>query len=68
MDFVLANSADLMKCRIKWHFIWVFTVCYSTLLGVSGLQRVKDKFTVLFNLEGGMGPMAPIFIKWLHAI
>ena len=23
------------------HFIWVFTVCQSTHLGVSGLQRVK---------------------------
>ena len=24
-----------MKCRILWHFIWVFTVCESTPLGVS---------------------------------
>ena len=30
-----------MKCHIMWHFIWVFTVCKSTHLGVSCLQRVK---------------------------
>ena len=32
-----------MKCHIMWHFIWVFTVCQSTCLGVSGLLRVKGK-------------------------
>ena len=30
-----------MKCCIRHYFIWVFTVCQSTHLGVSGLQRVK---------------------------
>ena len=27
-----------MKCDIMWHFIWVFTVCLSTHLGVTSLQ------------------------------
>ena len=30
-----------MKCRIMRHFIWVYNVCQSTRLGVSGTQRVK---------------------------
>ena len=29
-----------MKCCNMQHFIWVFTVCQSTCLGVSGAQRV----------------------------
>ena len=28
-----------MKCSVMRHFIWVFTVCQSTRLGLSGLQR-----------------------------
>ena len=31
-----------MKCCSMRHFIWVFTVCQSTHLGVSGLQRVNN--------------------------
>ena len=34
----------LMKCRNMRHFIWVFTVCQSTLLEVSIRQRVKRVF------------------------
>ena len=34
IDFVLANSAD----PDEMHLIWVFTVCQSNHLGVSGLQ------------------------------
>ena len=30
-----------MKCRIMLHFIWVFTFCQRTRLGVSTIQRVK---------------------------
>ena len=30
----------LMKYRLMWHFIWVFTACQSTLYGVSSPQRV----------------------------
>ena len=30
-----------MKFRFMRHFIWVFTVCKSTRLGVSRIQRVK---------------------------
>ena len=29
----------LIKCRLKRHFIWVFTVCHSTSLGVSSPQK-----------------------------
>ena len=39
IDFVLANSADPDEMP---HFIWVFTVCQSTCLGVSAPQRVND--------------------------
>ena len=35
--FYLANSADLDEML---HYIWVFTVCGSTHLGVSGIKRV----------------------------
>ena len=31
----------LMKCSIMLHFIWVFTVCQSTSLGVSRTERVS---------------------------
>ena len=31
-----------MKCSIMLHFILVFTVCQSTYLGVSSIQRVKS--------------------------
>ena len=37
-----------MKCHIMWHFIKVFTVCQSTCLGVSSLQRVKDDNLLIF--------------------
>ena len=30
-----------MKCSIKLHFIWVFTICQITRLGVSRIQRVN---------------------------
>ena len=30
-----------MKCSIMLHYIWVFTVCKSTHLGVSRIQRVN---------------------------
>ena len=32
-----------MKCSIMLHFIWVFTVCISTCLGVSRIQKVKNE-------------------------
>ena len=35
-----------MKCRILRNFIWVFTVCQSTLLGVSNIRRVKGAYVV----------------------
>ena len=31
----------LMRCRIKWHFILVFTVCQIAHLGVTGIKRFK---------------------------
>ena len=36
-------SAEVRLRGIMQHFIWVFTVCQSTRLGVSGLQRVNKK-------------------------
>ena len=54
-----------MKCSIMLHFIWVFTVCKSTYLGVSPIQRIKIDFKffmtfllgcLLYHLIG----MAPI--------
>ena len=42
--FILENSVDLMKCHILWHFIWVFSVCQSTHLRVSSIQRVMSIF------------------------
>ena len=39
IDVVLANNAD--PDEIMRHFSWVFTVCQSIHLGVSGSQRVK---------------------------
>ena len=30
-----------MKCRMMRNFIWVFTVCKNTCLGVSRIQKVK---------------------------
>ena len=36
-----------MKCRILRHFIWVFTVCKSTPLGASNIQRVKITYLQL---------------------
>ena len=41
--FVLANSANPDEMYLMRHFIWVFTVCHSTHLGVSSPQRVNNK-------------------------
>ena len=38
----------MIKCRIMRHFIWVFTICQSTRLGVSDLQSVTQ---VIFKTE-----------------
>ena len=48
-DIVLANSTDLVESCVLQHFIWVFTVCQSTCLEVSSLQKVK--MTNLFSEE-----------------
>ena len=41
-DPLLLNKQwNLMKSRMMQNFIWVFTVCKSTHLGVSPIQRVK---------------------------
>ena len=36
-----------MKCRILRHFIWGYTVCKSTRLRVSRIQRIKAKICSL---------------------
>ena len=38
----VSTVQTLMQCLIWWHFIWVCTVCQSTHLGVSSLERVTD--------------------------
>ena len=44
---------DLIKYSIMLHFIWIFTVCQSTYVGVSSKQRVngcvKDKTNELIK-------------------
>ena len=45
IDFVLGYSADPeeMPHHAVWHFIWFFTVCQSTSLGIPGTQGVKSR-------------------------
>ena len=55
IHFVFKQTVQtLMKGHIVHHFIWVFTVCLSTGLGVSNLQRIKIKFNIckILNLNG----------------
>ena len=40
-DHFYLKSVDPDEMPHMWHFIWVFTVCKSTHLGVSNIQRVK---------------------------
>ena len=40
----LQTVKTLMKCSIMLHFIWVFTVCKSTCLGISQVQRCNQLF------------------------
>ena len=42
----------LMKCSMTLHFIWCFTVCQSSRLGVSSIHRFK----AVQNLK-----MSPVF-------
>ena len=42
--FTFTNSVDPDECHMMWHFIRVFTVCKSTRLGVSHIQRVNRQF------------------------
>ena len=39
-----------MKCSMMLHFIWVFTVCKSTHLGVSPIQRVNYIYIFLVEI------------------
>ena len=44
-----------MKCRIMWHFIWVFTVCHSAHLGApvyKGLWIAFDTMPILSRCRG----------------
>ena len=50
-----------MKCSIMLHFIWVFTVCKYTHLGVLRIQRVnecmpsiKTHIRKVYVFEGGI--------------
>ena len=39
--FISETVQTLMKCSSMLHFIWVYTVCQTTRLGVSSIQRVN---------------------------
>ena len=44
-SFLYANYTDYKWCTRNYllqHFIWVFTVCQSTALGVSSVKKVKE--------------------------
>ena len=41
----------LMKCSIMLHFIWVFIIWQTTLLGVSSIQRVNSPLSDEFNQD-----------------
>ena len=47
--FFLANGADPEEMSQLRHFIWVFTFCESTHLGVSNLQRL-NQYPTLYKL------------------
>ena len=44
----LQSVLTLMKCSTMQHFIWGFTVCKITPLGVSRIQRVKIGISCMF--------------------
>ena len=49
-----------MKCRFKWHFIWVFTVCKSMYLEDTSVQRVY----ILENFENASPRLNPLLLKY----
>ena len=51
-----------MKCRILRHFIWVFTVCQNTPIGVSTLQRVNYPTENVHHLSPGTEVIKLVFI------
>ena len=50
-----------MKYSILRHFIWVFNVCQSTPLGVSSIQRVKNRHLIKKAKAGHCYFDTPIF-------
>ena len=46
----LQTVKTLVKCSIMLHFIWVFTVCKSSCLGVSQIQKVNPCHAVYFYI------------------
>ena len=53
----------LMKCSIMLHFIWIFTVCQSTHLGVSHIQRVKHGLYVFYFPGVKMGEACTVVLR-----
>ena len=49
----LQTAKTMMKCIIMLHFIWVFTTCKSTSLGISWIQRFKlnDPYSLALRTE-----------------
>ena len=65
-----------MKCHILRHFISVFTVCQSTPLGVSSIQRVKRPIIVFaaedsyiscfFFVKPNLVKIYQLFTRYMH--
>ena len=55
-----------MKCSMMLHFIWVFTVCKSTRLGVSSIQKVIDG-TLSYDREHFQILTYLIWALWVQA-
>ena len=51
IDFVEANSAEMMMCRLMRHFIWVYIVCHINHIGVFSPQRDKETSRNIFGQE-----------------
>ena len=57
-----------MKCHIMWHFIWVFTVCQSTRLGISSLhvKRVNNYLILSKTFYSNIGSTPAITLTFLR--
>ena len=47
-----------------WHFIWIFTVCQSTCLGVSGSKGLKFEGLAFSSLSFGKHPSVQPILEY----